>query len=149
VPLHGYRPHSEVPAFDRAVRAFLGARQADMRRLGIWCGGMFMAMGTSAFLYELAFYWPGSPTAYHRHTLPPDYLAALPQRPDDAATVAFMDALKRDLVALYAAHAAIHFQLGKTYPFASVIAADSLALIKAVKAALDPLGLMNPGALEL
>jgi D-lactate dehydrogenase (cytochrome) len=149
VPLHGYLPHSEVREFDRAVQSFLGAREADMRRLGIWCGGMFMAMGTSAFLYELAFYWPGAPTAYHRHTLPHDYLAALPQRPDDAETADFMDALKRDLVALYATHGAIHFQLGKTYPFGSVIGADSLALIRAIKAALDPKGLMNPGALEL
>jgi FAD/FMN-containing dehydrogenase len=149
VPLHGYIPHSQVREFDTAVRAFLGARAADMQRLGIWCGGMFMAMGTSAFLYELAFYWPGAQTAYHRHTLPHDYLAALPQRPDDPETSGFMDALKRDLVALYGAHRAIHFQLGKTYPFGSVIAAEPLALIRALKDALDPHALMNPGALEL
>ena len=149
VPLHGYLPHSRVAAFDAAVREFFAQRQADMQCLGIWCGGMFMAMGTSAFLYELAFYWPGAHTPYHRHTLPEGYLGALPQRPDDAETAAFIDTMKRDLVALYGAHRAIHFQLGKTYPFGSVLAAESLELLRAIKTAVDPQGLMNPGALEL
>jgi FAD/FMN-containing dehydrogenase len=149
VPLHGYIPHSQVPEFDAAVRDFLGKRRADMQRLGIWCGGMFMAMGTSAFLYELAFYWPGAHTPYHRHTLPEAYLEALPLRPDDAETAAYMDSLKRDLVALYSAHRAIHFQLGKAYPFGSVLSNESLALLRAIKQAVDPHEIMNPGALEL
>jgi D-lactate dehydrogenase (cytochrome) len=149
VPLHGYIAHSHVPTFDAAVRDFFGRHEAQMQRLGIWCGGMFMAMGTSAFLYELAFYWPGAHTAYHRHNLPPAYLDALPQRPNDAETDAFIDAMKRDLVALYDSHRAIHFQLGKTYPFGSVLAAESLDLLRAIKRAVDPQGLMNPGALEL
>jgi D-lactate dehydrogenase (cytochrome) len=108
-----------------------------------------MAMGTSAFLYELAFYWPGAHTPYHRQTLPQAYLDALPRRPDDAETAAFIESLKRDLIALYAAHRAIHFQLGKVYPFGSVISAESLELLRAIKRAVDPQGLMNPGALEL
>ena len=108
-----------------------------------------MAMGTSAFLYELAFYWPGAHTPYHRHTLPEAYLEALPLRPDDAETAAYMDSLKRDLVALYSAHRAIHFQLGKAYPFGSVLSNESLALLRAIKQAVDPHEIMNPGALEL
>ena len=149
VPLHGYIAHSQVAAFHAAVSEFLGRRRADMQRLGVWCGGMFMTMGSSAFLYELAFYWPGAQSAYHRLTLPQPYLAALPQRADDAQTMSFIDTLKRDLVALYSEHQAVHFQLGKTYPYGSVLSAPALALVRALKRELDPQNLMNPGALEL
>ena len=128
---------------------FFRLREDEMRRLGIWCGGMFMSLGTTAFLYELAFYWPGAQSAYHRLNLPADYLAALPQRRDDPATVEFVDALKSDVVALYTRHQAVHFQLGKTYPYGSVLSPEALALAQAVKRALDPGNLMNPDALEL
>jgi FAD/FMN-containing dehydrogenase len=149
VPLHGYIPHSQALDFDAAAREFLRQREPDLKRLGIWCGGMFMAMGTSALLYELAFYWPGALTPYHRHTLPQAYLDALPQRPHDTETAAYVDAMKRELVALYLAHRATHFQLGKVYPFGSVISGESLDLLRAIKRAVDPQGLMNPGALEI
>jgi glycolate oxidase len=52
-------------------------------------------------------------------------------------------------VALYTHHQAVHFQLGKTYPYASVLSPEPLALVRALKHALDPDGLLNPGALEL
>jgi FAD/FMN-containing dehydrogenase len=149
VPLHGYIPHSQVAEFHAAAGEFLRARAPDMRRLGVWCGGMFMAMGTTSFLYELAFYWPGAQSAYHRLTLPAGYLASLPQRVDDGETMEFIDRLKRELVALYNRHQAVHFQLGKIYPYGSVLSPEALALVRAVKHAVDPANLLNPGALEL
>jgi hypothetical protein len=138
-----------VAEFHRAASEFLAARDAEMKRLGVWCGGMFMTLGTSAFLYELALYWPGAPSPYHTMTLPQAYLQALPQTPHDAEVAAFVDQLKKDLVALYSEHHAVPFQLGKVYPYASVLAPAPLSLLRAIKHALDPQNLMNPGGLEL
>jgi FAD/FMN-containing dehydrogenase len=149
VPLHGYLPHSRVAEFHLAVSALFAARGDDMKRLGVWNGGMFMSLGSSAFLYEIALYWPGKPSAYHLRAVPADYLAKLPPGADDAQIMAFVDRLKQDLVALYGQFGAVHFQLGKTYPFGSVLLPESLALLRSIKASLDPAGLMNPGALEL
>jgi FAD/FMN-containing dehydrogenase len=149
VPLHGVLPYSRVAAFHDALRALYAARQSEMKRLGVWEGGMFCAVGSSGFLYEVALYWPGARTAYHEAVVPAEVLAALPTYPDDPEVNAFVDDLKQAIVALYQEFGATHFQLGKTYPFAEALAPEPLALIRAVKAALDPKGLMNPGALGL
>ncbi len=149
VPLHGYLPHSRVAEFHDAVTALFAARRQEMERLGVWNGGMFMTMGSTAFLYEIALYWPGKPSAYHLKAVPADYLSKLPPGSDSAEVMAFVDRLKQDLVALYSEFGALHFQLGKTYPYGSVLRPESLALMRSIKRSLDPDGLMNPGALEL
>ncbi len=149
VPLHGIIPHSKVLAFHEALSALYTTRTADMNRLGVWTGSMFATVNTSGFLYEIALYWPGAQTDYHRAAVPPDYLATLPTYPDDPKVAAFVEQLKADITDLYSGFGATHFQLGKTYPYAAVLAPETLALVKAVKAAVDPQGLMNPGALGL
>lgn len=149
VPLHGYLPHSRVAEFHAAVEAFFAVRDADMRRLGIWRGAMFMTVGSTAFLYEIALYWPGTPSAYHRTAVPGDYLAQLPPAQDVPETNTFVEQLKGDLVALFGRYDAAHFQLGKVYPYASVLLPESQSLIRSIKRSLDPQGLMNPEALEL
>ncbi len=120
-----------------------------MGRLGVWTGGMFATVDASGFLYEIALYWPGAQTDYHRAVLPAEHLAALPAYQDDERVNAFVHTLKTDITTLFADVGATHFQLGKTYPFAEVLAPETLALLKAIKAAVDPDGLMNPGALGL
>ena len=149
VPLHGIVPHSRVASFHEALVAFYETRADDMRRLGVWTGGMFETVNPSGFLYEIALYWPGARNAHHDAVIPPDYLAGLPVNTDDPEVNAFVETLKADLIALYGEHGAVHFQLGKMYPYAAVLEPGARALIGAVKSALDPKGLMNPGALGL
>jgi FAD/FMN-containing dehydrogenase len=149
VPLHGVLAHSKVVGFHDALRALLAARTDEMKRLGVWTGAMFETVGASGLLYEVALYWPGVPTDYHRAVLPADYLASLPVYPDDAEAAAFVQTLKADLIALYSQFGAIHFQLGKMYPYAAALERHTLSLVRAIKRELDPKGLMNPGALGL
>lgn len=148
-PLHGYLPHSRIPDFHRAVNEFMAVRASDMKRLGVFYAGMFMTVGSTGFLYELALYWPGAPSPYHQLVLPKEYLQQLPQTAHNEDVAAYVDQLKKDLVALYTKFDAAQFQLGKIYPYAEVLEADALSLVRAIKQSLDPQGLMNPGALGL
>lgn len=149
VPLHGVLQHSAVQGFHEALMAFYAARAADMERLGIWYGGMFSPVGSTGFLYEIALYWPDVRTSYHERMLEPAFLAGLPSYPDNPQGRAYIDQMKRELVKLYAAHGAAHFQLGRAYTYRERLNHQADGLLKAIKAQLDPRGLMNPGVLGL
>ncbi len=149
VPLHGVLQHAGVVPFHEALMAFFAARSDEMERLGVWHGGMFSPVGASGFLYEIAIYWPDERTAYHERMLEPAFLAKLPTYPANPEARAYVHRLKLDLVELYAAHGAAHFQLGRTYTYRKRLDAQADALLAAMKKTLDPQRLMNPGVLGL
>ena len=149
VPLHGVLPHSRAVEFHQALTGLYARHEADMRRLGVWTGAMFQAVGSTAFVYEITLYWSDAVTPYHRLAMPAAELARLPAYPQNPEAAAFVGRLRSELIALYARHGATHFQLGKTYPYAEALEPPALALVRSLKAALDPRGLMNPGALGL
>jgi FAD/FMN-containing dehydrogenase len=53
------------------------------------------------------------------------------------------------VVDLMHAHGGIHFQIGRTYPFARDHNPVHWALLKAIKTELDPMNILNPGVLGL
>jgi FAD/FMN-containing dehydrogenase len=60
-----------------------------------------------------------------------------------------VEELRQKLVALFGEFGAASNQLGKTYPYLDALRPESAELATAVKRALDPEGLMNPGVLGL
>ena len=110
---------------------------------------MFSPVGSTGFLYEVAIYWRDARTTFHDTILDRAHLDAIPAYPSSPEAGALADRLKRDIVALYTAHDAAHFQIGRAYPYRDRLDPAALALLRAVKAALDPQELMNPGVLGL
>lgn len=148
-PMHGLFAHDAVNAFHEAITAFWAANKHEMDAHGIYTGAMFMAVGGSAFVYEPTFYWPDARDIVHDRMAPADHLAtidAYPAAPEAAALVA---QLKHDVIDLMHAHGAAHLQIGKTYPYLTGRNAASVALLRAIKAELDPHDILNPGALGL
>ncbi len=149
VPIHTQLPHDAAVPFHDALMAYFASQQSVIDQHGIMTGGMFMAIGSTAFLYEPAFYWPGARHAYHDRMVDKDYLASLPTYPDDAQAEAAVLRMKGEVVDLMHAHGGIHFQIGRTYPYAQDHDPVHWALLKAIKTELDPAGILNPGVLGL
>jgi FAD/FMN-containing dehydrogenase len=69
-----------------------------------------------------------------------------------APNLAARDAVREartTLCAVLDAHGAVHAQIGRHYALAPRMEAGAAALLRRVKAMLDPAGRMNPGALGL
>ena len=149
VPVHGIFSHGQALAFDAAHDAFIARHRAEMDRLGVWIGKMFSSVGTGALLFEIAIYWPDARAPLHDALLGPAHLAAIPAWPVNPEARAFIDRFKADLIALMDAHGSAHFQIGRAYPYQARLDPAAAALLRAIKAQLDPRGLMNPGVLGL
>ncbi len=149
LPCHAKFAHDRAVRFHHALQALFAEESAVMARHGIVCGGMFMAVGTTAFVYEPAFYWPDAQTPYHARMIEADYLKTLPIHPRSEANEAEVLRIKARVLDLMHEHGGVHFQIGKVYPFARDHNPAHWALLKAMKAQLDPKGILNPGNLGL
>jgi FAD/FMN-containing dehydrogenase len=149
VPVHTQLPHDRVVPFHHALTAYYASKQNVIDAYAIITGGMFMTVGSTAFLYEPAFYWPGAQTIYHERMVDAEYRAGLPTYPQNDAAEAAVLQMKADVVNLMHDHGGIHFQIGRTYPYARDHDPLHWALLKYLKAQLDPKGILNPGVLGL
>lgn len=149
LPCHTKLPHNRAVPFHHALMALFDAEAEAMQRQGIVAGGMFMAVGSTAFVYEPAFYWPDAQTPYHARMIEPDYLESLPVHPRSEAGEAEALRIKARVLDLMHDHGGVHSQIGKVYPYARDHNPAHWALLKALKAELDPKGILNPGSLGL
>ncbi len=75
-------------------------------------------------------------------------LATCPATPNPAAA-ALVTQISVEMIEIFHAAGGTHLQIGRTYPWARDRDVGAMALVGAIKAELDPHGLINPGALGL
>ncbi|MFQ3594800.1 MAG: FAD-binding oxidoreductase [Sphingomonadaceae bacterium] len=149
VPFHAILPHDQVGPFHAALEAYLADNAGAMATHGITSGRMFMAIQGHGFVYEPTFYWPDAQTIYHERMLPAEHQKTIRHFPENPAAAAEVMRMKAAIVDLMQAHGAAHLQVGKVYPWAASRDAATRALVQALKATLDPHGILSPGVLGL
>jgi FAD/FMN-containing dehydrogenase len=149
VPVHGFLPHSRLPEGWRRIGALFEARERDMDALGIGAGAMFAGVSRSACLIEPVFFWPDALTEIHQRSVEPAHLARLKRHAPNAAARALVEELRSGIVDLFSDLGATHLQVARTYKLKEAHDPGAWSLLRAVKHAVDPGNLMNPGALGL
>jgi FAD/FMN-containing dehydrogenase len=147
--MHGILPFSKVVELHRKIQALFAENAAEMQRHKVHMGGMYTTISTHAFLYEPVFYSQDSRTSFHKRYLPAEYLATLPEYEANPEGRELIKKLREGIVDCYASVGAIHFQVGKCYPYTVGRDQRAMRVLNDVKQSLDPQGLMNPGALGL
>ena len=141
--------HSQSQGLIADLGALLATHDDAMRARGVSCSFLYIAIGTQVFSIEPVLRWHDSWLPVHRRTPEPAYLDGIDEpaaNPDARTLVANM---RREIVDLFARHGVGSTQVGKTYPYFDSLQPDTQTLLLALKASLDPAGLMNPGALSL
>lgn len=148
-PVHGIISHSKAIACWSAIDALFEANREANESFGITTGYLTTTLSTNAFLIEPVFYWPEARFMLHESTMEPSFLAKLPVHSDNPSATAHVSAMRAAIVDIFTQFGATHFQVGRAYPLTASRTPEARALLQAVKGALDPDHIMNPGALGL
>lgn len=149
VPIHGIVPLSQGEPCWQALDDLFASYGQDFEARGMTSGYLVTTIGTNGFLIEPVFFWPDARYGLHETTLEPSYLAKVPKLPANADNAALVDEVRGKILDIFERFGATHFQIGRTYRFAQTREPVTWALLKAIKAHLDPDHRMNPGVLGL
>ena len=146
-PVHAIVPHSRSVTVFNALQALFAREQATMDTHGIFIGTLMSSVGAQAAVIEPCIYWPDSHNAFHLRTVDADHRERIGCPGEHLDARAAADKLKRQIADVMRSHGAANLQLGKFYDYRAGRDPAALALLDAIKAQLDPKGLMNPGVL--
>ncbi|OBX17843.1 FAD-linked oxidase [Erythrobacter sp. QSSC1-22B] len=148
-PIHGLISHGRAqPCFDSLLALFT-EHAGRMEALGIHYGTLVAAVGGGGTLIEPCLYWPDARNPVIEATIEPAHLKKVPKLATNAPAWALAQELKSAIIAIFQAHDAAHFQIGRAYPYRETLDPRADALLLAIKREVDPRGLMNPGSLGL
>jgi D-lactate dehydrogenase (cytochrome) len=149
LPLHVILPHSAAAAFHAEFIALRVREIARCEEHRVCMFVVFAAVGPSALLYEPVIYWEDEWLPLHAATLPAELQAALKPAAANPEGRAYVERLRVEIVELMHRHAGAHLQIGRAYPYLQNRSPAFVSLLRQLKTELDPLHLINPGALGL
>ncbi len=149
LPVHGLVPLSDAAAAWSAVRALFDSRGADLERLGVQIGVLTAIVGSNAFVLEPVFYWPAPRTLYYERVLDASTRAKFTDFPPSPDAETLVMELRGQLTRLFMERGAAHLQIGRTYRYSEGLRAEPARLLDAIKRAVDPDGVVNPGSLGI
>lgn len=149
VPVHGFLPHSRLVEAWNRIQTLFADNKAEMDAQGVACGAMLAAVNRSTCLIEPVFFWPDNLEPIHCRSLEPDHLAKLNRFPPNEEARALVVRLRGEIIRIFRALDATHLQIARAYPLQEASDPKAWQLLKTIKQAIDPRGLMNPGSLGL
>jgi FAD/FMN-containing dehydrogenase len=148
-PIHGIVSLTDGPAVWAEIDDLFAKMQDQFAARSIATGYLVTTLGTTGYLIEPVFFWPEARYAIHETTVEPHLLKRLPRHAANPEATALVKDARSLILDIFERAGAAHFQIGRTYRFAATREPVQLALLRALKAALDPKNLMNPGVLGL
>ena len=148
VPIHAVFPLSEAARVVEASAAYFKGQEPMMQQHGIILSHLTMTVDNEFFL-EPAFYWQDEITPLHRRSLGDEVVGPWLSRPANLPAREAVIALRKGIQQVYLSLGGVNWQIGRDYPLQQAMLPETWDLLSALKHAIDPQGLMNPGSLGL
>ncbi|MBI1392741.1 MAG: FAD-binding protein [Alphaproteobacteria bacterium] len=148
-PVHGIVPLSQGSATWREIDDLFDSMQQTFDRHDILTGYLVTTLSTNGYLVEPVFIWPEEIFPVHEASVERSWLDRLPRHPANPEATAVVAEARRAVIDVFKRRGGAHFQIGRTYPFFETRSPEARALLMTLKQALDPKGIVNPGALGL
>jgi FAD/FMN-containing dehydrogenase len=148
-PVHGIVRLSEAAQTWAALDARFTEFRERFLEHGVTTGYLVTTLSTNGFLIEPVFYWPEERFALHEATMEAPVLKKMQTFPRNDAAATLVREARAAVIDVFKSFGAAHFQIGRAYPFAETRSSEALRMLRAVKHALDPHNIMNPGVLGL
>ena len=112
-------------------------------------GYLLCTVGNSAFLVEPVFFWPDELNEVHRRNVEPEVFNRFTPVPANPEARSEVGRLRDEVRNIFLKQGAVHFQIGKYYPYRDSRRAAAWTMLEHLKDLLDKDGVINPGQLGL
>ena len=149
LPTNSLCPHSKANQVALEVEQLFAGNAEAMKAHKLTVSTIFFAVGNNAVGIEPLFSWPDEEHRLHNRVDEKSDLKGLAgyaSRPD---ATRFALSLRDELTDLFRRNGCVHVQIGKSYPYRETSQPETFGLLEAIKRAVDPKGLVNPGSLGL
>ena len=149
LPLHAIVPFSSAVGLHEEYLQYLEGIRAESERKSVDAYVVYSTSGKAGFLWEVVIYWEDEWLSFHRRYLPEEARGVVNEGRPNPEGRELVERMRLELIELMYRHGAAHLQIGRAYPYARDRDPGALDLLRSVKRQVDPLGLINPGALGI
>ena len=148
MPTHGIIPFSRAHQAANEIKELLDREADTLERHEITTSYQTVVVGPH-WIFEVAFYWADDIGRFRLEKIDPAEAERFASIPANHEARREGLRLRREVSDLFARLGGAQLQLGRYYAFESILEPTAWETLTAIKSALDPQSLMNPGSLGL
>ena len=149
VPIHGKVAHSQASETIGKIQDLFRQNKAVLEKYNIDTGYLICTVGNTTFLVEPVFFWPDELNEVHRRNVEPDVFNRFTPAPANPEARSEAERIRNEVRGIFLEQGAIHFQIGKYYPYKDSRRDPAWSMLGRIKDLLDKDGVLNPGQLGL
>lgn len=149
VPIHGKVAHSQACETIDKIQELFRQNRETLEKYNIDTGYLLCTVGNTTFLVEPVFFWPDELNEVHRRNVEPDVFDGFTPVPANPEARSEAERIRNEVRNIFLEQGAVHFQIGKYYPYRDSRRDAAWSMVEQLKGLLDKDGVLNPGQLGL